>query len=360
VLGEERAFFVRTPPGYAQGAERFPVLYVTDAHTQFAHTVTTVEFLARNGRMPEMIVVGVTNTDRTRDLTPSRIVAPPGEGGAQFPTSGGADAFLKFFETELIPFVEGRYRTHPYRVFAGHSFGGLFAVHAFASKPELFNAYIAVSPALDWDDALAIRKAEELFRRRKDLDRSLYFTLGHEPGPITDGFNRFKKLLEKQRPAGLEWAAAHLEDEDHGSIVLRSHYLGLRHVFAAWQLPRDPTTGNVVGGLREIEEHYAKLTKKYGFDVPPPEPLMNALGYQLLAAGRTDDAITAFKRNAERYPGSANVHDSLAEAYERTGRPELAKAGYEAAVKIGSATQDPNLELFKANLARVAAIVDKK
>ena len=45
---------------------------LTDGEAQFAHTAATVEFLARNARVPEMIVVAIGNTDRTRDLTPTK------------------------------------------------------------------------------------------------------------------------------------------------------------------------------------------------------------------------------------------------------------------------------------------------
>ena len=107
------------------------MLYLTDAERQFGHTVTTVEFLSRNGRMPPMIVVGLFNTDRTRDLTPYK----DKEDDAQLPTAGGADRFLQFVETELMPWVERQYRTQKFRAFAGHSFGGLFAMHALATGP---------------------------------------------------------------------------------------------------------------------------------------------------------------------------------------------------------------------------------
>src|SRR6185295_12576295 len=144
VLGEERTILVRTPAGYAKNKAGYPVLYMTDGDAHMGHTASTIEFLARNGRMSEMIVVGITNTDRTRDLTPTKAVGPQ---AAQFPTAGGADNFLKFIATEVIPEIENRYRVQPYRVLAGHSFGGLFAVHTLITKPELFNSYVAVSPS---------------------------------------------------------------------------------------------------------------------------------------------------------------------------------------------------------------------
>ncbi len=100
VLGEERVILVRTPEDYGTNGQRYPVLYLTDAGQQMNHTISTVEFLARNGRIPEMIVVGITNTDRTRDLTPTNgTLRNPGGQPQRFPTAGGADRFLKFIET---------------------------------------------------------------------------------------------------------------------------------------------------------------------------------------------------------------------------------------------------------------------
>src|SRR5262245_50326069 len=107
VLGEERVILVRTPPGYERDGQRYSVLYLTDGAAHLGHTASTIEFLSRNGRMPEMIVVAITNTDRTRDLTPTNAsMWRPDGTEAKMPTSGGADRFLKFIETELIPKIE--------------------------------------------------------------------------------------------------------------------------------------------------------------------------------------------------------------------------------------------------------------
>src|SRR5262245_51706236 len=96
VMGEDRVILVHTPPGYETGDQRYPVIYMTDGAAQLGHTASTIAFLAQNGRMPQMIVVAIANTDRTRDLTPTNGTAPPGGGkGNQFPTSGGADKFLR-------------------------------------------------------------------------------------------------------------------------------------------------------------------------------------------------------------------------------------------------------------------------
>lgn len=359
VLGEERTILVRTPAGYERNGQRYPVLYMTDGDAHMLHTSGTVSFLARNNRMPEMIVVGITNTDRTRDLSPTHVAQAPGHPNVRFPTSGGSDKCLKFIETELIPHIESKYRTQPFRTLAGHSLGGLFAVHTMITRPELFNAYIAVSPSLQWDNFVMIDRAKEFFKNRKDYNRTLYVTLGNEPGDIGDSFNLFKDVLAKQQTKGFVWEAVQMSDEDHGSIVLRSHYAGLRKAFDGWQYPRDPNTGAIIGDFKAIEDHFRKLSERLGFTLHPPEQLVNLIGYQLMGAGRVDDAFAAFKSNVERYPNSANVYDSLAEAYERNNKLDLARPLYEKAVALGKETGDPNLNIYQTNLERVAGLLGK-
>jgi predicted alpha/beta superfamily hydrolase len=351
VLGEDRVILVRTPPGYEANKLAYPVLYMTDGDAHIGHTASTIEFLSRNGRMPEMIVVGITNTDRTRDLTPTKATGP---NAAQFPTAGGADNFLKFIETEVIPEIEKRYRVQPYRVLAGHSFGGLFAVHALITRPELFNSYVAVSPSLQWSDDATLKRAEEFFKTRKELHATLFTSLGNEPGDIGKDFEAFKQLLANNQVKGFEWDAQQMTDEDHGSVVLRSHYFGLRKVYDGWQMPRDPATGAVAGGLKAADEHYKWLSQKFGYSIPTPEGLVNQIGYQYLLGGNPEEAIATFKSNVERYPNSANVYDSLAEAYEKTARLDLAAPLYEKAQSLGKQNSDPNAAIYSANFTRAS------
>lgn len=354
ILGEKRVARVQLPPSYRTGATRYPVLYMTDGDAQLAHTAATAAFLAREGRMPEVIVVGVSNTDRTRDLTPTRVENETFGTNQRFnfPTSGGADKFLSFFETELIPEIERRYRTQPYRVFAGHSFGGLFAMHSLFAKPKLFNAWIAVSPSLNWDNRYVSRRAEEFVKANPELNATLVFTLGDEE-PVKQEFEALKKFFAKKSPKGFEVSSYYFDDEDHGSVVMPSHYAGLRKVFEGWRFPvtqaEDPKTL-----LNRATEHFAKLSKRAGYEVLVPENLVNQIGYRLLQAGNVTESIEVFRRNVALYPKSANVYDSLGEALERAGQLAQAKESYERAAQIGTDTNDANLPIFRQNAERVA------
>src|SRR5258708_39165836 len=112
VLKEDRVIWVRTPPGYQQSKAVYPVVYQTDAPGHVNEIGTTVDFLVNNNRMPPLIVVGIANTDRNRDLTPTHadIKNPDGTVTA-FPPSFRAHHFLYLIQTQLIPEIEKRYRT---------------------------------------------------------------------------------------------------------------------------------------------------------------------------------------------------------------------------------------------------------
>jgi len=352
VLGEDRVILVRTPVGYETNKVSYPVLYMTDGDAHMGHTASTIEFLTQNGRISDLILVGVTNTDRTRDLTPVKSSNKNAAGELQFPTSGGADNFLKFFETELIPEIEKEYRVQPYRILAGHSLGGLFAIHAMITKPGLFNSYVAVSPSLQWENNEEMKRVENFLKNQKESKVTLFASIGNEPGPIGDAFDNLKDLLSKSNIKGFEWQAERMADEDHGSVVLRSHYFGLRKVYDGWQMPRDPQTGAVAGGLKGADAHYKKLSEKFGYSVPTPENLINQIGYRFIFDGKPEEAIAVFKANVERYPASANVYDSLAEAYERGGRIDLAEPLYDKARTLGEQNSDPNAAVYKTNYER--------
>lgn len=360
VLNEDRVIWVRLPAAAVGSRSGFPVLYMTDAGGNINEIGSTIDFLVDNNEIPPLIVVGITNTDRNRDLTPTHadIKNPKGEVIVPVPTSGGADKFLDFIQTELIPEIEKRYPTQPFRLFTGHSLGGLFAIHTLITRPDLFNAYIAVSPSLQWDDAHTLHQAQQFFARQKELRKFLFFSLANEgdappPNPMGSAFAQFQKIFENP-PKGMVVQSARYHDEDHGSTVLISHYAGLRAIFNGWKMPIYSANGFPEGGLPGIEQHYRELSERFGFPASA-EAAINQLGYNLLGGKKLDLALLAFKRNVELYPKSANVYDSLADALEASGDFDGAMQNVQKAVATGTENSDPLLPEFKKHLDRLTA-----
>ena len=360
ILGETRQILVRTPASYRTGTRPYPVLYMTDGDRQIEHTAAVADFLVREGRIPELIIVGISNTDRTRDLTPTHVAEPNFDGrGFRAPTSGGGDRFLDFIEREVIPLVEKSYRTQPYRVFAGHSFGGLFAMHAAFTRPHLFNSVIAVSPTLVWDNRYVYRKATEWAKANRTSNATLVFSVGNEGDALDREFDSLQQLLKTSAPKGFEWKAIRYEDEDHGSVVLPTHYAGLRKAFEPFRFTITPQDDPKKLYAR-ASEHFEKASARAGFRVLIPEATTNLIGYRLLQGDHTNEAIEVFRKNVEAYPQSANVYDSLAEAYEKAGDLKRAKENYARAAAIGKSVADPNTRIYEENLARVTKALAEK
>ncbi len=83
------------------------------------------------------------------------------------------------------------------------------------------------------------------------------------------------------------------------------------------------------------------------------EGAINGLGYMLLSMRRYDEAIQVFRLNIQTYPNSANVYDSLAEAYMRKGDIDLAIEQYMKTLEMIS--KDPRKDKdFLENLKKGA------
>lgn len=80
------------------------------------------------------------------------------------------------------------------------------------------------------------------------------------------------------------------------------------------------------------------------------ESAVNTAGYRLLRSGKIADAILLFSRNVELHPRSANVYDSLGEAYAAAGDTTRAIANYEQALAL-----DPTSGGAKAALEKLRA-----
>jgi tetratricopeptide (TPR) repeat protein len=80
---------------------------------------------------------------------------------------------------------------------------------------------------------------------------------------------------------------------------------------------------------------------------------VNRLGYQALAQKNLPAALSFFWYNAETYPQSANVYDSLGEALEASGSLEEALASFAKAAELGRKSGDPNTKFFEAHANRV-------
>jgi len=340
ILEETRYISIYLPDNYMHSESKYPVLYLLDGGAHLQHSNAAADYLSTRGHIPDIIVVAVHNIDRSRDFSPVHV--------DNIPTSGGAEKFLGFLSEELVPYLDETYRTAGFNILLGHSFGGTFIGYTLLAKPKLFDAFLAVSPYLMFADNLVVNKSSKKLKPFKDT-KYFYMTVGNEEGYF-ESLEEYASIMKEKAGESVKFKYVKMPEEDHGTTPYLTVFSGLKFIFSGWQLPQELLQGDLKG----IDSHYKQISIRYGIKVKTPELVINALGYRYLQAEDFEKAIATFKTNVERYPGSANVYDSLGEAYENKGDSEQAAKNYQKAVELGEKNGDANLPVFKTNLERVS------
>ncbi len=230
-LKETRRITVYLPPDYAQDTSvRYPVLYMPDGgiNEDFPHVTGSVERAIRAGKMRALIIVGIENTQRRRDLTGPTDIATD---RAIAPQVGGSPAFRAFLRDELLPKVQARYRGNGETAIIGESLAGLFVLETCMESPELFDTCIALSPSLWWNDHALVRALPARLNARPHWRARWYLASANEDN-IAPETAAFARALAAGAPAGLRWQYEPRPDLRHDTIYRTLAPVVLPQLFA--------------------------------------------------------------------------------------------------------------------------------
>ncbi len=342
ILAEDRHYIVHLPASYKGDDlyvnKRYPVLVVLDSDTHFLPICGLTHALSVNDEIiPEMIIVGVRNTDRSRDMTPmtnKRTQENP---------------FSKFLESELLKEVDRRYRTLPFRILAGHSLAGLFALDCFLNK-NVFNAYLAIDPSVRSGDEYIIKKADSVFKQDPNTRSILYTAESKNPfntNAIDErhaAFERFRMAIDQASPRGVNHKHEYLVDEDHFSIPSIAFYRGLLHVFEGFKIPLHSPA---LKSTRDVVNYCRLYQERMGAEIAVPGKQINQVAAFYLSESKAERAIELYKVNQTFFPDSFLVYQNLAEAFRSKGDMEVAAKYYKAALKLSPDNQKLKDDLRK-------------
>lgn len=334
ILQEERPIIISLPYGYENSKSDYPVMYVLDGLENIKHTVGTIEILTESGLIPPIILVGIQSLDRNRDLTPSQAGQNVygGTGNDGIAQSGGAGKFLKFISQELFPFVEGHFRTYPYRILEGHSLGGLFGVYTLMEQPALFDGFIIEAPALWWNDEEMTQKASTFFAESQILNKTVYFGVGGGEGwGMKQELIRYVDEVKKTQPKGFRWLHEEVGNEDHMASRLLLNYHGQKFLFSDMHLPDSLQTNFSEKGFIEGEN---QLQLKYGAEAKRPANEYMHLAMQEIEKKNEKGAISVLIRATETYPNYLGILTFLAKTYESVGKTNLAIETYKKGIDL--------------------------
>ena len=231
VMGQTREINVWLPPGYDKSSQTYPVLYVLDGgqDQDFHHISGIAQLGTIVGTTRDVIVVGVASVDRRNEL------ALPTENAeliARYPTQGQSDRFRRFISDEVMPFIEGRFRTSGETALMGESLAGLFVVETFLKEPQMFDAYVAVSPSLWWDGGRLARQAGAHLRDHSNDPRTLILTMGDEGPEAATLMETLTGNLRQYAMPGVMWDYQPRPTESHATIYHRAALDAFRRLYA--------------------------------------------------------------------------------------------------------------------------------
>ena len=347
ILKEQRKIWVYVPESWPPGnKQRYPVLYLLDGEGHFYSVVGMIQQLSQvNGNTvcPEMIVVGITNTDRTRDLTPTKAAPnPPMIDSAMANGSGGGEAFVSFIEKELMPHIDSLYPTQPYKMLVGHSLGGLTVMNVLMNHTKLFNSYIAIDPSMWWDKKNLLLASKKKLIEMNFGGSNLYLGIANtmEPGMnitkvktdtsmMTEHIRAIldlDKTIKAQTKNGLSYASKYYGDDDHGSVPMIATYDALHFFFKKYRftISFKDFMDSAVDLAGKFEKHYQEVTKLLGYKVLPPEAMPSYIAYEALKQKQFAKAEALFKMNVKNYPDSPDANDAYGDYFVAIGNKEKA------------------------------------
>ncbi|HBH47972.1 MAG TPA: esterase [Bacteroidales bacterium] len=352
ILNEQRPLMIYLPNGYSIN-KSYPVVYLLDGYANYHNMSTIVAHLSwTNDKIcPEMIVVGIPNTNRNRDLTPYKPSFDPHMPQYMLEESGGGEEFISFIEKELMPYIESKFSTAPYRVLFGASLGGFMVLHTLLHHTELFNAYIATDPTTDWVKGRILREFKD-FNSTKTSDKvDLFIGMGSfnigqdkkeiiaDPSHWSENYEPLFDLdefLTTSPQNNINYSSKFYKNENHFSVRLLAAYDGIRSVFDFYTVDitasdRENPEANLAEKIRRL---YDRRTKGLGYKVKPEENYINDLAKYYLSLQHFEKARQLFELNVNIYPNSSGVYDSIGDYYVALNENEKAIENYKKALSI--------------------------
>ena len=304
IIGEEREYYVSLPISYENTTKEYPVIYMLDGDWNFSEGIIGgIRYFEMLSEIPELIIVGIKNTNRSRDVFPYEFTRRDGSK-----RGGGADNYLTFISDELMPVINKKYRTSDYKIFYGTSSSALTGVYDLLGFKKSYDAYICSSPPIHWS---FIDKVDSLITNWKEEERYINLVVGENDYVGLPRANaQLKEKLQRKRITKIDLKYTILEGKRHTPRT--SLIVGLKDLFKEYKFSSQLNDENLEGYL----EHVKKMSKKYNTEFIPVEGALNRYANRLLNNEKTkEESLKLFLYIIEKFPNSSNAFDSLGEAY---------------------------------------------
>lgn len=231
--GATYRILISKPEGEVPDSGGYPVIYVLDGNAYFA---SLHEAKRAQEQFRQAIIVGIAYPGEAPHnfLRRSYDLSPPVAEEQNEPPQGGQDELLDFIEHSVMPAIAERFPVDAnHQSLYGHSFGGMFAIYALFTRPDLFNHIVAASPSLWWNNSYLL-KHERDFRQQVEAEEvnvihhSLSLAVADNDSlQNQQDASQLYQRLEDLSTYGLRSSFHKVKGEDHMSVpfVLESRVL---------------------------------------------------------------------------------------------------------------------------------------
>ncbi|RZL38886.1 MAG: alpha/beta hydrolase [Pedobacter sp.] len=228
-LGETRTINAWKPTAYGDTTQKLPVLYMLDGGVKedFPHVASTLMELINKNIIPPIILVGIENTQRRRDLTGFTNVE---EDKKIASIVGGSIPFRAFIKEELFPAVEQKYRVNEKKSILGESLAGLFIVETLLTEPNMFDNYIAFDPSLWWNNDELVKQAKSKLANFPAAPKQFWFAGSNTKG-IYAQTKKLESILKSINLSSLKWNYTDARKEKHDTIFKATKVKALTWAF---------------------------------------------------------------------------------------------------------------------------------
>lgn len=335
ILGGEVTYTEHLPDGYDNSKINYPVIYMMNGQiiSSFASAAATLDYLS-NERVPDMILIGMSNTDKAGVYWS----CPNDTGYVK-----GGETFYKFLKEEFIPEIKKNYRTSDYKILAGQSNTGLFVMYNFLFHPELFDAYIVASPMFNWCPDFYLNKTKSFLLDNAQINKKLYVSYGDlDYIEVLSHIIDFKDILGNAT-ASLKWKVDLIQNTGHVPLITINN--ALLFFFSECTMNAERKRFKI----SEIKSHFKSLSKEYGFTVNPKDGVLFDMAMDLKNQKKLDESIEMFKYLINLYSDSETYYFYLGQTYQEKGDLGLARENYRQSLKIDSTYARAKIALDKLN-----------
>ena len=345
-LGASREITIGLPVAYEQNpTKKYPILILLDGDYLFDPFFGALNYGAYWEDLPETIIIGISqnlNQERIDDSNYDDFNGVPAEKGARF---------FEFIGSELLPYIEKKYRVAPFRIIAGHDTTAGYLNFFLYKENPIFNAYISLSPELAPE--METRIPENLAK----LKQPIFYYQSSGEGDLKDVKEAIKTLdanIKLGVNPQLKYKYVHFMGASHYASVLYSIPNALYQFFDCYKpismteyLEKIAVLQN--GYVNYLTDKYDGIEKTLGFKVPIRTTDFKAIEATILKNKAYPELEKLSEIAKKSYPKSMLADYELGLMFEKLGDTKKAAKAYQKAAQleeIGDLTKDLMFEKF--------------